>query len=526
LAFFSLQEGPDKDATLVYILDENKTVLAAKGALPGLNAADINRLLVDVAQLGITQTRLKEQSYSVNQVISDASGWSFVTIMPTKQFLERVIQMRTFVVVILLFVILIGIAAAVVLSRRTYRPIRTLGARNERLVTQIDAQRPMMREHFLLKMLRGVWTDDEEIAGLMKIHGMEMSGPFFFVMLVSLGERRKDITAAQHVNIEKALEKVHFPEGGVGYGVELVHDNVFALAINLAGGELELKDKQKETAYTIIKLMKKIGIRVPNVSIGRRYLYSKHYNRSFIEASVAKKYEVPGEFERLLFFDEIKPLQDQVSWYPLGDQVKLAQSLKQGDAAVALETLRTILGSIAAKEQSILLLKCMGYDVVNTVFKTLGEMRITEYFPRIKSLLEFQSLEQLEEQLTSLIVDICEQVNHARDNRQAMLGNEILDYIDRHYRSYELSLEQVADQFNLSVSYIGRLLKEQTGETFTEYVARLRMDEVKRALVATDQPTKDIIVSVGLLDASNFIRKFRKSEGITPGEFRRRAAGP
>ncbi|MCC2686260.1 MAG: AraC family transcriptional regulator, partial [Paenibacillaceae bacterium] len=181
-----------------YILDENKTVLASKGALPGLNAADINRLLDERVQTGITQTRVKEQSYSVNQVTSDNSGWSFVTIMPTRQFLERVFKMRTFVLVILLFVILIGIAAAVVLSRRTYRPIRTLGDRNERLATQIDAQRPMMREHFLLKMLRGVWTEDEEIAQLMKVHEMEMNGPFFFVMLVSLGERRKDITAAQH----------------------------------------------------------------------------------------------------------------------------------------------------------------------------------------------------------------------------------------------------------------------------------------------------------------------------------------
>lgn len=56
---------------------------------------------------------------------------------------------------------------------------------------------------------------------------------------------------------------------------------------------------------------------------------------------------------------------------------------------------------------------------------------------------------------------------------------------------------------------------------FTQYIWQKRMDEVIRLLLHTTDPLKDIITRVGYLDTPNFIRKFKKETGYTPGQYRK-----
>jgi two-component system response regulator YesN len=47
------------------------------------------------------------------------------------------------------------------------------------------------------------------------------------------------------------------------------------------------------------------------------------------------------------------------------------------------------------------------------------------------------------------------------------------------------------------------------------------MEEVQRQLETTNDPLKDIIIRVGYVDTPNFIRKFKKETGYTPGQYRK-----
>src|SRR5699024_8425163 len=94
-------------------------------------------------------------------------------------------------------------------------------------------------------------------------------------------------------------------------------------------------------------------------------------------------------------------------------------------------------------------------------------------------------------------------------------------YIQANYDQYDLSLEKIANEFKLSVPYLSKFIKEQSGSTFTQFVFQLRLDEVKRQLRETNNLIKEIIVSVGYQDVSNFNRVFKKMEGVTPGQYRK-----
>ncbi|NAP01707.1 helix-turn-helix domain-containing protein [Halomonas sp. MG34] len=203
------------------------------------------------------------------------------------------------------------------------------------------------------------------------------------------------------------------------------------------------------------------------------------------------------------------------------EQIKLVQSLKQGDKAVATETLQNMFHSLVNREHSIQVLKCICFDIINTVIKTISEMGSTNYMKDMNRIVDFNSVEQLHQELHTLIVAVCDEMDSKKECRNDKMGNDILEYINANYNLYELSLESIAIDVKLSVSNLSRFIKEQTGVTFTQYVQDLRINEVKKQLKETDLPIKEIVAQVGYKDVANFTRKFKKIVGVTPGQYRK-----
>ena len=98
--------------------------------------------------------------------------------------------------------------------------------------------------------------------------------------------------------------------------------------------------------------------------------------------------------------------------------------------------------------------------------------------------------------------------------------SRIFDFIAR--RCHEpVTLADLADELGGSPEYLGRQFKQQTGMTFSSYLARWRIDQARRQLAETDAPISEIALSLGYFDASYFCKSFRRALGVTPREYRR-----
>lgn len=94
-------------------------------------------------------------------------------------------------------------------------------------------------------------------------------------------------------------------------------------------------------------------------------------------------------------------------------------------------------------------------------------------------------------------------------------------YIDQNYTE-KISLEAVAKHFNVNKSYLLRLFKENTGFTVNNYILQKRILMAKNELRFTNKKLDVIAEDCGLEEANYFIRVFKKIEGLTPGEYRKR----
>jgi YesN/AraC family two-component response regulator len=143
------------------------------------------------------------------------------------------------------------------------------------------------------------------------------------------------------------------------------------------------------------------------------------------------------------------------------------------------------------------------------------------YAKRVTGLAEFATLEELERNASELVDRICDEFVQRQERENDDWKERILAYIDEHACEYEMTLERVADSFGMSVYYLSRMIKEWSGITFTELVTHRRLGEAKRRLISTDTPIQDIVSEVGYVNAASFTRKFKESEGVTPGQYRK-----
>jgi AraC-like DNA-binding protein/ligand-binding sensor protein len=89
----------------------------------------------------------------------------------------------------------------------------------------------------------------------------------------------------------------------------------------------------------------------------------------------------------------------------------------------------------------------------------------------------------------------------------------------------ELSLTQVASAVNMSAFYFCKTFKKATGMTFTDYLARVRIEKVKNLLLNPHKRVSEAAYEAGFQSLSQFNRVFRRIAGESPTVYRERLHG-
>ncbi|MEK3883265.1 helix-turn-helix domain-containing protein [Paenibacillus sp. PL2-23] len=530
----------------VFVFDQNRNLLTSKTNELTLTDDFIHHLQDQASKSKQSSMIIESNSMSVSWVKSEATGWTYMTLIPTDQFYQRVLKLTNLIVYLLISLVFIGVAVAILLSKRFYKPVQQIISRiqleleaarpntdqefdyiahsfesmsqsQQSLLYQVENQKQFIQDQFLVKLISGYFIAESDIYAFMKEHQVVLRGVSHFILSFSVEEASTTLTQELSNNLAAFSN-----ENIAVYPIEFYRRGTFACIVGLSN---QSHESSSNVDHAVKELQKVISERTgarPTISIGRIYDTFLGIHRSYIESLAAKEYELKFPSGSVINYLDVVDWneQDSTRWYSADIKLTLLQSIKQGDEQLALESLEQIIMEIN-DQKSLLMTKCMTSDLVNSIFKLIHAQALPHHTETFKQLVNQQSMDQFRQDISQCVVTLCQHAKERKNEEITELGQRIITYIHEHYLLYEFNLGQMAEELSLSQSFISRSIKDMTGATFTDYVFDLRIEHVKKELLQTDTSVKDIITGAGYINVSYFIDRFKKKEGMTPGEYRK-----
>lgn len=516
--------------------------------------SELQTLIRGFKKTGVYSVTHQGENYSIVLIRSETSGWSYAAAVPSTQFFSRVFKLRTLLYLVLTVVVVIVAGSGFLLAAYNYRPIRRLAEHlqrdmpiahaqgaapdragqtglemigsvaryaidsSKRLQERVLQQRELMTEQLMHKLLGGKLTTNDELAYWLESVELRFSFPAFYVVAITMPDPA-GFNAHLKSEVMELLSLDTF-ESAWMYCIEPAEEKWLAIIVNTNEEETEEAVVRSRGTFLTELLREHLGT-APVVAIGSPVSDPLQLNRSYVEASACLEQSIVTGEEGYRLFSELKREDNHEYWYPIDEQLRLIQSIRQGDRTVALENLHSIMQALSSRGPSLLMLRYICFDVINSFIKAVKALDKDRFSQEMEELMAFQTLGELEAKLTLLIDAVCSMVERMKETKHDALIERMISLVDAAYDNPSLNLDMVADGCGVSVSHIGKLFREHVGMTFGDYVTDLRMKEIKRRLVETGEAIKDIVQSCGYIDLPNFVRKFKSIEGITPGQYRK-----
>jgi two-component system response regulator YesN len=394
------------------------------------------------------------------------------------------------------------------------------------LQQRLNESFPLLRERFLEKLVTVPMTEHDIVQKLHYFH-QSLEGPAYLAMLLDLEDADalsgtaaygdRELLRFALLNIaQEIIQKEH---GGIVFQTN--HDKSVAL---LGGSEEAIAVEAQKLAAHVGEAVRKYLKLDVSIGIGSIYRSRRELRVSYQEACSALDYRF------LLGTGSIISIQD----VEFGERIstsayyefekKLMAAVKTAKAAQASDILGDWFSEL--KQSGATPSSCYGYlhrilaAFINMIAQTgfddsklLGDDPFAA-IPALKSVDQMKGW--LDETCRSVIAFLSEQRTYVNNTQL----EDAISYINDNYGSPELSLQQVCQHVFLSLSYFSALFKQHTGDTFVEYLTRLRLEKAKQLLVGTQLKAYDIAERVGYADPQYFSVIFKRRIGMTPKEYR------
>ncbi|MGI2294630.1 response regulator transcription factor [Paenibacillus sp. GXUN7292] len=202
---------------------------------------------------------------------------------------------------------------------------------------------------------------------------------------------------------------------------------------------------------------------------------------------------------------------------------RLATGIMFGNIGEIKSQLQDILSKLAkkpvesAKVDALIFAKALQQTYKGFLTEENGQLDMGLQMNRLQAASTSDQLLQWAEELAKQFI-ACFQTWQANMNNNVI--DKTLNYIEHNYME-TCGLSTVAEMFHMSVTYFSKLFKKETGETYTNYLTKVRMEKAKLLLCNTDMKMFEIASAVGFNDPNYFTNVFNRTQNVSPTEFRR-----
>ncbi|TBL75987.1 helix-turn-helix domain-containing protein [Paenibacillus thalictri] len=545
-----------------YVLDEYGTVLIdPSGEWTGKNFPNAGMLPADMSGDRPSEPVLTDflgQRVSANFVKSTYNGWTYMTLVPVVKVTGESRAIFWITLFICLGIMALAFAGVYMYSKRLYRPVRKLyetvkgaalsaqdlkkqdefqyiGERiqnlkmtQHELEDQLQGQMGQLKDYFVLKLVQGE-VKAADVAENIRRFAFPHQWKTKAVLVAQLD-------SLEHTRFREAdTDLILFAVSNIVSELVPAANRLSPILIHpsqvtLLGSETEDREEFKNQLY---QLAEKIQTAVRStlglpISLGVSRAYSEWGDMpaAYQEGLEALKYRMKTGAETIIFIEDRQPAQRVKPYYPEVVAGGLLDAIKLLDMDRAYTLLGQFIQEVFSKESSRqeyqmslarLLMELI--DLAQQMGAALDQAagRSRSLFER---LLDMNSAAEIERWFREDIIGaIAAAVEQSRASQDTSISEQVLRMIHEQ-DDHELTLEACAARLHFHPSHVKRVFRRDVGVSFSEYVAGHRLLTAKKWLVQSEMKVNEIAERLQYNNAQNFIRYFRKMEGMTPGQYR------
>ncbi|MEL7608148.1 MAG: AraC family transcriptional regulator [Bacillota bacterium] len=241
--------------------------------------------------------------------------------------------------------------------------------------------------------------------------------------------------------------------------------------------------------------------------------------------NINENYELQGQISMVL--QQLK-LDEETPIYPFGLEQELLHCIETGDEKRSKELLNQLLGHLffssgcefdVIKSRIYELLVLISRAAINGGADTQQSFLLNQQY--LQQIQAISNVDDLCFWLSAVMERFVAGTFEYRKVKHLDIIRKAVAYLQRNY-AQKITLEDVAKYVFLSPAYFSKVFKEEMGETYNAYLQRLRIEKSKMLLPDRSLKLVQIAIQSGFEDQSYFTKIFKKVEGVSPMEYRKR----
>lgn len=568
--------GPAKRPVITLVCEVNTDILHAVLSQTAENAGGSAYLLLPSGEALGCYGQSAPRDYAAivsaaHSVRADASGlvtvhapssigeWMYVLSLPADAFLIDVVKSRNLFLAATVLSLTLGLLCCYVLTVRNYKPLHALRQRvgegpkerddfaliDYRLSELMAAENSMQQEiaqldqvaakRALHLMLTGRYGElDERQRQCLPDCGEEKH--FAVAWLCRPDDQPWEMEPSSKVTTEAVLSMLLHDLCAGSCWSEVQKEKVGYAVIFCFDQDTDTVNLQMAVCSICMRLLERLtahfGLADMRAYIGDAQTGPHNVHLSYKNALRALEYAdfIPQEQQsRVLPFDPLMYSSD-ISFqdYDIVDAersfVTLMLEGKYGKAEQVLHEIMTYYSGTDC--MNLYVLRCRMFGVMNMMLNVLHEIEpdltneaFTTFSP-VEALLSARSPSELEKIMFDIMGKLVGlQEGKAVDSKPRV--EQIQRYIAANYFDVNLSVQMIADAYDMSLPYLSRIFKKETGSGLLDYINRYRVRKAKEFMQADrDEIIASIAARVGFNSSQTLIRAFKRCEGITPGQYK------
>ncbi|MCV4235208.1 AraC family transcriptional regulator [Virgibacillus sp. LDC1] len=393
---------------------------------------------------------------------------------------------------------------------------------NEKLQRLMQDYEKAAKSNLFHRLLKGYFTDDQQINGLEKFGIGYNDEMYYCTLLISFHAIRdisnydslRKIEMMTIVIVEKVMNRY-------GFDYELFEVTNADKALILSS----------ESNFGQEGIMEKVAVSITaelEQTCGfHPYVLSGTVEKGLV--GISKSYYAANEnLQYILFSRDRLPVSQEEAvqsivdyYYPTDWEVQLINNLKIGNLDTSMQILHEISTENGKRNLSKASMNNLVSLLMETMLRVLYELNldIGIYSKQFANRVKGEDIGEMWSYVYELGTLICERNRYSNTSLTMEAGSQLLQYVNENYTSADISLKQLAEIFQMSVSKVSKIFKEVSGINFYDYLCRLRMEMAKELLRERKCGIDDIARRVGYENVYSFKRAFARYEGIKPDEY-------